>query len=259
MSIDDATTAANDRLADRDDMIVCVNVDKFYGDFQALKGVTATIKEGEVAVVCGPSGSGKSTWIRCINRLEVHQGGDIVVDGIELTNDLRNIEKIRSEVGMVFQQFNLFPHLTVLDNITLAPIWVRKKPRAEAESTARALLERVGIPEQAEKFPGQLSGGQQQRVAIARSLAMEPRVMLFDEPTSALDHEMIKEVLDVMKELARSGITMMVVTHEMGFAREVADRIMFMEGGEIVEVGTPEHFFTNPTEDRTKLFLSQIL
>ena len=259
MSIDDATTVANDRLADRDDMIVCVNVDKFYGDFQALKGVTATIKEGEVAVVCGPSGSGKSTWIRCINRLEVHQGGDIVVDGIELTNDLRNIEKIRSEVGMVFQQFNLFPHLTVLDNITLAPIWVRKKPRAEAESMARALLERVGIPEQAEKFPGQLSGGQQQRVAIARSLAMEPRVMLFDEPTSALDPEMIKEVLDVMKELARSGITMMVVTHEMGFAREVADRIMFMEGGEIVEVGTPEHFFTNPTEDRTKLFLSQIL
>ena len=259
MSIDDATTAANDRLADSEDMIVCVDVDKFYGDFQALKGVTATIKEGEVAVVCGPSGSGKSTWIRCINRLEVHQGGDIVVDGIELTNDLRNIEKIRSEVGMVFQQFNLFPHLTVLDNITLAPIWVRKKPRAEAEAMARALLDRVGSPEQAEKFPGQLSGGQQQRVAIARSLAMEPRVMLFDEPTSALDPEMIKEVLDVMKELARSGITMMVVTHEMGFAREVADRIMFMEGGEIVEVGTPEHFFTNPTEDRTKLFLSQIL
>ena len=259
MSIDDATTVANERLADREDMIVCVDVDKFYGDFQALKGVTATIKEGEVAVVCGPSGSGKSTWIRCINRLEVHQGGDIVVDGIELTNDLRNIEKIRSEVGMVFQQFNLFPHLTVLDNITLAPIWVRKKPRAEAEAMARSLLDRVGIPEQAEKFPGQLSGGQQQRVAIARSLAMEPRVMLFDEPTSALDPEMIKEVLDVMKELARSGITMMVVTHEMGFAREVADRIMFMEGGEIVEVGTPEHFFTNPTEDRTKLFLSQIL
>jgi general L-amino acid transport system ATP-binding protein len=259
MSIDDATTVANDRLADREDMIVCVDVDKWYGDFQALKGVTATIKEGEVAVVCGPSGSGKSTWIRCINRLEVHQGGDIVVDGIELSNDLRNIEKIRSEVGMVFQQFNLFPHLTVRDNITLAPIWVRKKPRAEAESLATELLEQMGIPEQAEKFPGQLSGGQQQRVAIARSLAMEPRVMLFDEPTSALDPEMIKEVLDVMKELARSGITMMVVTHEMGFAREVADRIIFMEGGEIVEVGTPEHFFTNPTEDRTKLFLSQIL
>jgi len=259
MSIDDGTTVANDRLADREDMIVCVDVDKWYGDFQALKGVTATIKEGEVAVVCGPSGSGKSTWIRCINRLEVHQSGDIVVDGIELSNDLRNIEKIRSEVGMVFQQFNLFPHLNVLDNITLAPIWVRKKPRAEAESLATALLEQMGIPEQAEKFPGQLSGGQQQRVAIARSLAMEPRVMLFDEPTSALDPEMIKEVLDVMKELARSGITMMVVTHEMGFAREVADRIIFMEGGEIVEVGTPEHFFTNPTEDRTKLFLSQIL
>ena len=259
MSIDDGTTVANDRLAGREDMIVCVDVDKWYGDFQALKGVTATIKEGEVAVVCGPSGSGKSTWIRCINRLEVHQGGDIVVDGIELSNDLRNIEKIRSEVGMVFQQFNLFPHLTVLDNITLAPIWVRKKPRAEAESLATELLEQMGIPEQAEKFPGQLSGGQQQRVAIARSLAMEPRVMLFDEPTSALDPEMIKEVLDVMKELARSGITMMVVTHEMGFAREVADRIIFMEGGEIVEVGTPEHFFTNPTEDRTKLFLSQIL
>ena len=259
MNTDDGTTVTSDRLADRDDMIVCVEVDKWYGDFQALKGVTATIQEGEVAVVCGPSGSGKSTWIRCINRLEVHQGGDIVVDGIELTNDLRNIEKVRSEVGMVFQQFNLFPHLTVLDNITLAPIWVRKRPRAEAETMATALLERVGIPEQAEKFPGQLSGGQQQRVAIARSLAMEPRVMLFDEPTSALDPEMIKEVLDVMKELARSGITMMVVTHEMGFAREVADRIMFMEGGEIVEVGTPEHFFTNPTEDRTKLFMSQIL
>jgi general L-amino acid transport system ATP-binding protein len=259
MSIDDATTVANDRLTDREDMIVCVDVDKWYGDFQALKGITATIKEGEVAVVCGPSGSGKSTWIRCINRLEVHQRGDIFVDGIELSNDLRNIEKIRSEVGMVFQQFNLFPHLTVLDNITLAPIWVRKKPRREAESAARALLERVGIPEQAAKFPGQLSGGQQQRVAIARSLAMEPRVMLFDEPTSALDPEMIKEVLDVMKELARSGITMMVISHEMGFAREVADRILFMEGGEIVEVGTPEHFFTNPTEDRTKLFLSQIL
>ena len=259
MNTDDGTTVTSDRLADRDDMIVCVDVDKWYGDFQALKGVTATIKEGEVAVVCGPSGSGKSTWIRCINRLEVHQGGDIVVDGIELTNDLRNIEKIRSEVGMVVQQFNLFPHLTVLDNITLAPIWVRKRPRAEAEPMATALLDRVGIPEQAEKFPGQVAGGPQQRVAIARSLAMEPRVMLFDEPTSALDPEMIKEVLDVMKELARSGITMMVVTHEMGFAREVADRIMFMEGGEIVEVGTPEHFFTNPTEDRTKLFMSQIL
>ena len=210
-------------------------------------------------VVLGPSGSGKSTLIRCINRLEEHQEGRIVVDGIELSNDLRNIDKIRSEVGMVFQQFNLFPHLTVLDNITLAPIWVRKKPKAEAEETARALLERVGIPEQAEKFPGQLSGGQQQRVAIARSLAMEPKIMLFDEPTSALDPEMISEVLDVMKDLARDGMTMVCVTHEMGFAREVADRIVFMESGDIVEVGTPEHFFTNPTEDRTKLFLSQIL
>ncbi len=259
MSINDATAAVSEELAARQDMIVCRGVDKYYGDFQALKGVTATVKEREVVVVLGPSGSGKSTWIRCINRLEVHQGGDIVVDGVELTNDLRNIERIRSEVGMVFQQFNLFPHLSVLDNITLAPIWVRRKAKAEAEEQAMALLERVGIPEQAAKYPGQLSGGQQQRVAIARALAMEPRVMLFDEPTSALDPEMIKEVLDVMKELAQSGMTMMVVTHEMGFAREVADRLIFMEGGEIVEVGTPEHFFNNPTEDRTKLFLSQIL
>ena len=240
-------------------MIECDQVNTWYGDFQALKDVTATIKEREVVVVLGPSGSGKSTWIRCINRLEQHQAGRIVVDGVELTNDTRNIEKIRSEVGMVFQQFNLFPHLTVLDNITLAPRWVKKQPKSEAEENGMALLERVGIPEQAEKFPGQLSGGQQQRVAIARSLAMEPRVMLFDEPTSALDPEMIKEVLDVMKELAREGMTMMVVTHEMGFAREVADRIIFMEAGAIVEEGTPEHFFTNPDSDRTKLFLSQIL
>ncbi|MBT5138726.1 MAG: amino acid ABC transporter ATP-binding protein [Acidimicrobiaceae bacterium] len=259
MSFSDATTAVSDELAARDDIIVCDGVDKWYGDFQALKGISANIKEQEVVVVLGPSGSGKSTWIRCINRLEQHQSGRIVVDGVELTNDTRNIEKIRSEVGMVFQQFNLFPHLTVRDNITLAPIWVRKKPRAEAVALADQLLERVGIPEQADKFPGQLSGGQQQRVAIARALAMEPRVMLFDEPTSALDPEMIKEVLDVMKTLAQSGMTMMVVTHEMGFAREVADRIIFMEEGQIVEVGTPEHFFTNPTEDRTKLFLSQIL
>ena len=255
----DATIAVNSELAARDDMIISDGVDKWYGDFQALKGVTATIKEKEVVVVLGPSGSGKSTWIRCINRLEQHQNGRIIVDGVELTNDTRNIERIRSEVGMVFQSFNLFPHLTVRDNITLAPLWVRKKPRGEAEQLAADLLERVGIPGQADKFPGQLSGGQQQRVAIARALAMEPRIMLFDEPTSALDPEMIKEVLDVMKELARSGMTMMVVTHEMGFAREVADRIIFMESGEIVEVGTPEHFFTNPTEDRTKLFLSQIL
>ena len=255
----DAASPEPRDLSNAADMIVCEGVSKWFDDFQALNGITATIKEQEVVVVLGPSGGGKSTWIRCINKLEQHQEGRIVVDGVELTNDLRNIEKIRSEVGMVFQQFNLFPHLTVLDNISLAPIWVRKKPRGEAEAAARALLERVGIPEQAAKFPGQLSGGQQQRVAIARALAMEPRIMLFDEPTSALDPEMIKEVLDVMKDLATSGMTMMVVTHEMGFAREVADRIIFLEGGEIVEVGTPEHFFTNPTEDRTKLFLSQIL
>ena len=206
------------------DMIVCENVDKWFGDFQALKGVTATITEQEVVVVLGASGSGKSTWIRCINRLEAHQRGTIVVDGVELTNDLRNIDLIRSEVGMVFQQFNLFPHLTVLDNVTLAPKWVRKMPKADAETKAEELLEMVGIPEQAAKYPGQLSGGQQQRVAIARALAMEPKIMLFDEPTSALDPEMIKEVLDVMKDLALGGMTMMVVTHEMGFAREVADR-----------------------------------
>ena len=241
------------------DIIVCDGVKKWFGDFQALKGVTTTIKDQEVVVVIGPSGSGKSTLIRCINRLEAHQEGSIVVDGIELTNDLRNIEKIRSEVGMVFQQFNLFPHLTVMDNITLAPMWVRKKPRDEAEATGVELLERVGIPEQANKYPGQLSGGQQQRVAIARALAMQPKIMLFDEPTSALDPEMIKEVLDVMKELALSGMTMIVVTHEMGFAREVADRVLFFDYGTIVEDGTPEHFFTNPQHDRTKLFLSQIL
>ena len=240
-------------------VIELARVSKYFGSFQALKDVSLSVSLGEKVVVCGPSGSGKSTMIRCLNRLEEQDEGRSLVNGVELSDDVESILKVRREAGMVFQQFNLFPHLTVLDNITLAPIWVRKKPRAEAEAMARALLDRVGIPEQAEKFPGQLSGGQQQRVAIARSLAMEPRVMLFDEPTSALDPEMIKEVLDVMKELARSGITMMVVTHEMGFAREVADRIMFMEGGEIVEVGTPEHFFTNPTEARTKLFLSQIL
>jgi len=246
-------------MTDKKPMIVSDGVKKWFGDFQALKGVTTTVGEQEVVVVIGPSGSGKSTFIRCINRLEVHQEGTIIVDGIELTNDLRNIEKIRSEVGMVFQQFNLFPHLTVKDNITLAPLWVRKKPKDEADAVAVALLERVGIPEQADKFPGQLSGGQQQRVAIARALAMEPKVMLFDEPTSALDPEMIKEVLDVMKELAQSGMTMIVVTHEMGFAREVADRVLFFDYGIIVEEGTPEHFFTNPQHDRTKLFLSQIL
>ena len=254
-----AEFALTDEMRARDDMITCRGVKKWFGDFQALGGVDLTVKDREVMVVLGPSGSGKSTLIRCINRLEVHQEGDIIVDGVELTNDLRNIDKIRSEVGMVFQQFNLFPHLTVLDNITLAPVWVRKKAKIEADAKAEELLERVGIPEQAHKFPGQLSGGQQQRVAIARSLAMEPRVMLFDEPTSALDPEMISEVLDVMKVLAREGMTMIVVTHEMGFAREVADRVVFMESGDVVEVGTPEHFFTNPSEDRTKLFLSQIL
>ncbi len=252
------TSAARD-LSNAKDIIVCEGVKKWFGDFQALTGVTTTIKEQEVVVVIGPSGSGKSTFIRCINRLEQHQEGLIAVDGVEMTNDLRNIEKIRSEVGMVFQQFNLFPHLTVLQNITLGPMWVRKKPKEEAEEMAMKLLERVGIPEQAEKYPGQLSGGQQQRVAIARSLAMEPNIMLFDEPTSALDPEMIKEVLDVMKELAQSGMTMIVVTHEMGFAKEVADRVLFFDFGTIVEAGTPEHFFTNPQHERTKLFLSQIL
>ena len=235
------------------------NVKKWFGDFQALDGISMEIEEKEVVVICGPSGSGKSTFIRCINRLEQHQEGDIIVDGIELTNDLKNIDAIRSEVGMVFQSFNLFPHLTVMQNITLAPIWVRKKTRTDSEKKAMELLERVGIPEQAEKFPGQLSGGQQQRVAIARALAMEPKIMLFDEPTSALDPEMIKEVLDVMKELAQSGMTMIVVTHEMGFAQEVADRIIFFDEGKLVEQNHPHDFFNTPKSDRTKLFLSQIL
>ena len=240
-------------------IIKSVDVKKWYGDFQALKGISMDVAEGEVLVIAGPSGSGKSTFIRCINRLEQHQDGQIFVDGIELTNDLKNIEAIRSEVGMVFQSFNLFPHLTVLQNITLAPIWVRKKSKTEAEEKAMELLERVGIPEQADKFPGQLSGGQQQRVAIARALAMEPKIMLFDEPTSALDPELIKEVLDVMKELAKSGMTMIVVTHEMGFAKEVADRVMLFDDGQLVEENTPDEFFNNPKSDRTKLFLSQIL
>ena len=240
-------------------IIKSVDVKKWYGDFQALKGISMDVAEGEVLVIAGPSGSGKSTFIRCINRLEQHQDGQIFVDGIELTNDLKNIEAIRSEVGMVFQSFNLFPHLTVLQNIIQAPIWVRKKSKTEAEEKAMELLERVGIPEQADKFPGQLSGGQQQRVAIARALAMEQKIMLFDEPTSALDPEMIKEVLDVMKELAKSGMTMIVVTHEMGFAKEVADRVMLFDDGQLVEENTPEEFFNNPKSDRTKLFLSQIL
>ncbi|MFS8840048.1 amino acid ABC transporter ATP-binding protein [Synechococcus sp. W55.2] len=240
-------------------MIQCEDVHKWYGDFHVLKGITTRIRRGEVVVICGPSGSGKSTFIRTLNRLEEHQRGRIVVDGIELTSDLRNIDAIRREVGMVFQQFNLFPHLTVLQNVTLGPIHVKKMKKSEAIERAMELLSRVGIAEQAEKYPGQLSGGQQQRVAIARALAMNPAVMLFDEPTSALDPEMIKEVLDVMRELARSGMTMVCVTHEMGFAREVADRIIFFDRGKIVEENTPQEFFSNPKEERSRLFLSQIL
>ena len=235
------------------------DVHKWYGEFHALRNINLEVQKGEVIVIFGPSGSGKSTFIRTLNRLEEHQRGQIVVDGIELSHDVRNIEQIRMETGMVFQQFNLFPHLTVLQNITLAPINVRKRPKEEAEEVALQLLARVGIPEQANKFPGQLSGGQQQRVAIARSLAMQPKIMLFDEPTSALDPEMIKEVLDVMVELAKSGMTILAVTHEMGFARAVGDRMIFMDKGEIVEEGTPEQIFNNPQSDRTKLFLSQIL
>jgi general L-amino acid transport system ATP-binding protein len=240
-------------------MIELSGVNKWYGDFHVLRDVNLRVGAKERVVVCGPSGSGKSTMIRCINRLEEHQAGQIVVDGVELTNDLKNIEAIRREVGMVFQQFNLFPHLTVLENLTLAPIWVLKQPKKEAEQTAMEFLERVRIPEQANKYPGQLSGGQQQRVAIARSLCMKPKIMLFDEPTSALDPEMIKEVLDVMVELAREGMTMIVVTHEMGFARTVADTVIFMDRGEIVEAAPPKDFFANPRTDRAKLFLSQIL
>jgi len=240
-------------------IIICRDVHKWFGEFHALRGVNMEVKHGEVIVIFGPSGSGKSTFIRTINRLEEHQRGEIIVDGIELSHDVRNIDKIREETGMVFQQFNLFPHLTVMQNITLAPMWVRKKSKDEAEEKAMELLERVGIPEQAQKFPGQLSGGQQQRVAIARALAMEPKIMLFDEPTSALDPEMIKEVLDVMTILAQSGMTMLVVTHEMGFARAVANRMFFFDQGNVIESGTPEDIFHNPKEDRTKLFLSQIL
>jgi general L-amino acid transport system ATP-binding protein len=244
----------------RGDIIIEVKgVDKHFGDFQALKNINLNVGRQEVVVVMGPSGSGKSTLIRCINRLEKHDAGRIIVDGIELSDDIRNIQEIRRETGMVFQQFNLFPHLTVLENITLAPRQVRNMPKDEAEEMAMQQLERVKIPEQAQKYPGQLSGGQQQRVAIARSLAMQPKVMLFDEPTSALDPEMIKEVLDAMQELAETGMTMIVVTHEMGFARAVANRVLFMADGEVVEVGTPQHIFENPDEDRTKLFLSQIL
>ena len=241
------------------DIIVCRDVHKWFGNFHVLRGVTISVKRGEKVVILGPSGSGKSTFIRCINRLEEHQRGDIIVDGIAMTNDLSNIDAIRSEVGMVFQSFNLFPHLSVMENITLAPIKVRKMPQDEAEGVANQLLERVGIPEQADKFPSELSGGQQQRVAIARALAMRPRIMLFDEPTSALDPEVIKEVLDIMIDLAHSGMTMLVVTHEIGFAREVADRMVMFDEGVIVEEGTPTEFLEHTKNERAKAFLSQIL
>ncbi len=239
--------------------IQITNMNKWYGSFHVLRDINLTVYRGERIVVCGPSGSGKSTLIRCINRLEEHQKGTIIVDGTELSSDLKNIDRIRSEVGMVFQHFNLFPHLTILENCTLAPIWVRKTPKKEAEEIAMQFLTKVKIPEQALKYPGQLSGGQQQRVAIARSLCMKPRIMLFDEPTSALDPEMIKEVLDTMIDLAQEGMTMICVTHEMGFARQVANRVIFMDQGQIVEQNEPEEFFHNPQSDRTKLFLSQIL
>ena len=240
-------------------IIQCTDVHKWFDEFHALRGISMEVEVGEVIVIFGPSGSGKSTFIRTINRLEEHQRGTIIVDGIELTHDVRNIAAVRSEIGMVFQSFNLFPHLTVLQNVTLSPIWVRKMPKDEANEMGRQLLERVGIPEQADKFPANLSGGQQQRTAIARALAMQPKIMLFDEPTSALDPEMIKEVLDVMIGLAQSGMTMIVVTHEMGFARAVADRMFFFDEGLVVESGTPSDIFDRPREDRTKLFLSQVL
>ena len=251
--------AVREEIAQADDIIITEHVDKWFGDFQALDDISLNVREHEIVVVLGPSGSGKSTFIRCLNRLEEHDAGKIVIDGIEMNDDVRNLNAIRSEVGMVFQQFNLFPHLSVMNNITLGPRKVRRMPKLDADALATQLLERVGIPEQAEKYPAQLSGGQQQRVAIARALAMQPKIMLFDEPTSALDPEMIKEVLDVMKELAESGMTMIVVSHEMGFAREVANRMMMFDEGVIVEEGTPHQIFNDPQSDRTKLFLSQIL
>ena len=257
--MNEATPTQTEQSPQDDPIIRISQMHKWFGDFHVLRDINLEVQRGERIIICGPSGSGKSTLIRCINRLEEHQRGKIIVDGIELTNDLKNIEKIRMEVGMVFQHFNLFPHLTILENLSIGPIWVRKTPRKEAEETAMYYLEKVHIAEQAQKFPGQLSGGQQQRVAIARSLCMKPNVMLFDEPTSALDPEMVKEVLDVMISLAQEGMTMLVVTHEMGFARSVAHRVMFMDYGQIVEENNPEDFFNNPENDRTKLFLSQIL
>jgi general L-amino acid transport system ATP-binding protein len=252
--------ATNSHLDGAEDIIIIDQLNKWYGDFHVLKNIDLRVKKSERIVVCGPSGSGKSTLIRCINRLEEFQRGSLIVDGVEMIDDVKNIEAIRREVGMVFQHFNLFPHLTILENLTLGPIWVQKKPKAEAEATAMKYLERVKIPDQANKFPGQLSGGQQQRVAIARSLCMAPKIMLFDEPTSALDPEMIKEVLDVMVELAEEeGMTMLCVTHEMGFAKKVADRVIFMDAGEIVEQNNPHDFFDNPQVDRTQKFLEQIL
>ena len=247
------------RLKTDEEIITISGLNKWYGDFHVLKDIDLTVKQGERIVICGPSGSGKSTLIRCINRLEEFQQGSLVVDGTELIEDVKNIETVRREVGMVFQQFNLFPHLSILENLTLGPIWVQKMPKAEAEAVAMKYLERVKIPDQANKYPGQLSGGQQQRVAIARSLCMSPKIMLFDEPTSALDPEMIKEVLDVMIELAEEGMTMLCVTHEMGFAKKVADRVIFMDAGEIVEQNTPHEFFDSPQVDRTQQFLQQIL
>jgi general L-amino acid transport system ATP-binding protein len=257
--MDTESSVTTEQVLSDEAIIEIIDMHKWFGDFHVLQGINLTVHKKERIVICGPSGSGKSTLIRCINRLEEHQRGRIVVDGIELTNNIKNIEKIRAEVGMVFQHFNLFPHLNIIENLTLGPIWVRKVPKKEAEETAMYYLEKVQIAEQAKKYPGQLSGGQQQRVAIARSLCMNPKVMLFDEPTSALDPEMIKEVLDVMIGLAQEGMTMIVVTHEMGFAKSVAHRVLFMDFGQIIEGNTPKEFFENPQHDRTKLFLSQIL
>ncbi len=259
VSVEDLAHPSREMTVSDEVMIQMIGVHKWFGQFHVLKDINLTVNKGERIVICGPSGSGKSTLIRCLNRLEEHQQGQIIVEGTELTNDLKHIEQIRREVGMVFQHFNLFPHLSVLENLALAPIWVRKMPRTEAEEIAMKYLERVKIPEQAKKYPGQLSGGQQQRVAIARSLCMSPKIMLFDEPTSALDPEMIKEVLDVIIELAEEGMTMICVTHEMGFAKIVANRVIFMDGGEIIEQNEPHEFFENAQHDRTKLFLSQIL